>query len=328
MKSRVMKSWVFVLSFTLVFSMLLGGCSSVGEEANYPEKPVQFIMAFGAGGGTDRMFRGFQQKLQNEIGEELIPVYKTGAGGIIGWTEIVNAKPDGYSVGIFNMPTATATIVSGDANFGIDDFIYLGSISYEPPIMVVASDNKLGIKSMEDLIEYAKANPGKVSVANTGTGGDEFVSSKLIQKHAGVEFNDVPFSSSAEAATAVLGEHVVAQMTSIHSVVNYVDQGQMDILAVGSPERQELMPDVPTFKEEGIDFTLGGYMGVIAPLDFPEDAKEIWIKAIKNLMEDEEYIESAKEDKLNLKYLGPEEFKNKSQELLDQYNEIFEEFPW
>ena len=274
------------------------------------------------------MFRAFQPYLEESIGQTINPVYLPGAEGLIGWTSLLSSTPNGYNIGVLNIPSATASIVSGDASFDVDSFEYLGNITYEPPLLIVAKNNSWGIETLEDLIDYAKANPGKVTIAHTGTGGDEYIAIRLFAEKAGIEVKDVPYEDAPSAVASLLGEHIYAQMTSAYSVLNYLEQDQVIGLAMGSDEREPTFDYIPTFIEGGIDLVLGGMRGIVAPKGMDQAMVDFWVEAIEEMVNNEDYQAYAVENGTMLRYMGPDEFKAAHQNLFDEYSALYEAEPW
>lgn len=333
---------VLALSLTLVMLLALASCGEKPAETTPPpaesgetppaafalERQANMYIAYKAGGGSDRMFRAFQPYLEESIGQTLNPVYLPGAEGLIGWTSLLSTPPDGYNIGVLNIPSATASIVSGEASFDVDSFEYLGNITYEPPLLIIAKGNSWGIETMDDLIAYAKANPGKVTIAHTGTGGDEYIAIRLLAQKAGIDVKDVPFEDTASSAAAVMGGHVFCAMTSAYGVLNYLEQEQVIGLAMGSDEREPAFDQIPIFLEYDIDLVLGGMRGIVAPKGMTQEQIDFWVNAIHEMVENPEYQAYAAENGTMLRYMDPEEFKAAHQNLYEEYSAMYATEPW
>jgi len=317
----------FVVASFVVFACLCT-LSPTPSSAAYPERSIQLIMAYRAGGGSDRLFRGFQPFLEKKLGQSLLPIYKPGADGVIGFTEIANARPNGYFVGILNNPSSIAPAVAGNAQYTVDSFTYLGNITYEPPILIVAKNNALNIKNLDDFIKYCKNNPGKTTVGISGIGNDEHIALRLLHKAAGISTKVVPFDGTAAGSVSMLGGHIVALMTSSFAVLNLIEQDEVIVLGVGSEQRSKEFPTQPTFREQNVDLVLGGIRGIVGPVGMPEEAKKLWIDAVKSLHTDPEYLEFAKKTKTMLLYLDDKQFKEFCQDLYDKYKLLWDEEKW
>lgn len=321
-------SLVIVLIISIAMAFAQGSTEVTSSEEFNLNRQVDMYISYKAGGGSDRMFRAFQPYLEELIGQKFNPIYLPGADGLIGWTTLLAQKADGYSIGVLNIPSATASIVSGAASFGVDDFTYLGNITYEPPLLIIAKDNPWGISTLEELIDYAKNNPGKVTIAQTGTGGDEYIAIKLFAEYAKIDIKDVPFEDTPASAAAVLGGHVYCAMTSAYAVVNYLEQDQVIGLAMGSNSREPAFPDIPTFTEKGVDLVMGGMRGIVGPKGMSDAAIEFWSNAIKEMVANPDYQKYAAENGTMLKYMDADAFKKAHEDLFDQYKALYEKEPW
>ena len=317
----------FVVTSLVVFACLSTLFPSPSSAA-YPERPIQLIIAYRAGGGSDRLFRGCQPFLEKKLGQSLLPIYKPGVDGVIGFTEIANASPNGYSVGILNSPSSIAPVVAGNAEYTVDSFTYLGNITYEPPILIVPKNNALNIKNLDDFIKYCKKNPGKVTVGISGIGSDEHIAIRLLQKAAGISTKVVSFDGTAAGSVSMLGGNIVALMTSSFAVLNLIKQGDVIVLGVGSEQRSKEFPNQPTFREQNVDMVLGGIRGIVGPVGMPEEARKLWIDAIKSLHSDPEYLEFAKKTKIMLLYLDDKQHKDFSQDMYDKHKILWDEEKW
>jgi tripartite-type tricarboxylate transporter receptor subunit TctC len=198
-----MKKWVaLVLVSLLAVSLAITGCSKQAtkkEEVKYPTKPIELIVPFAAGGGTDAVGRAFAEALKGVLGQDVVVVNKTGGGGAVGMAEGLKAKPDGYT-----LTMVTREIVSlplqGQAPFKTFDFKLIANVNTDPTVIVVSSTSKY--KTIEDLLADLKANPGKLNFAASVT--PNFYALQFIQA-AGVDFVTVPFTGAAPAITEVLG---------------------------------------------------------------------------------------------------------------------------
>ncbi|MBR6085683.1 MAG: tripartite tricarboxylate transporter substrate binding protein [Spirochaetales bacterium] len=329
MKKGILVCLILILASSLLFASGASEAQKTTTDAAFTlNRKAEIIISYKAGGGSDRMFRAFQPYLEAIIGQSLEPVYLPGAEGLIGWSTLLSKPADGYTIGVLNIPSATASIVSGDATFGVDDFTYLGNITYEPPLLIIAKNNSWGINNLQDLITYAKANPGKVTMAHTGTGGDEYIAIKLFAEYAGIEVKDVPFEDTASSAAAVLGGHVYCAMTSAYAVLNYLEQDQVIGLAMGSDEREPAFNTIPTFTENGIDLVMGGMRGIVGPKGMSESAVKFWSDAIKQMVNNPDYQKYASENGTMLKYMDAEEFKAAHENLFEMYSEFYKKEPW
>lgn len=231
--------------------------------AEYPEKPIEIVVGYSAGGGTDVMARTVAQFLEKELGEGASVVVRNmpGAGGQIGFTEVAAAAPDGYTLGTFNLPAALALTHDRDAGYDVESFIYLANFVEDPNTITVAADSPF--ETLADLIAAAKADPGAITVGLAALGGNDHFSANLMQAAAGVEFTVIPFKGASMARTAILGGHVAAGTMALSQTSGFPDE--LRVLAVLDDARSAFRPDVPTAAELGYDVTMSSLRGMVAP---------------------------------------------------------------
>ena len=213
--------------------------------AEYPAKPIMLMTAFNAGGGSDLSHRLIEKFAKAVIPQPIVVTYKAGAGGEIGWTWLVGAKADGYNIGGVDLPHIVLQPMlrpEGQPGYKTEQLNPLCCLVFDPDILIVSE--KSPFKSFGELIEYAKANPGKVKVAKVGKLTGDHLFLMQIEKLTGAKFSQVPYSGSGKAIPALLSGEVDAYFGSGSS---FLRMEKTRGLAIGSKERYELCPDVPTF---------------------------------------------------------------------------------
>jgi len=276
---------------------------------SYPTQPIEINITYGAGGGVDLNFRAFAPFLEKELGQPVVIVNRGGAGGVTGWTFIARTKPDGYSLGNANLPALSATYATGALPFNpVEKLDFLGQIAFDP--VVVAVSGKSPFKTMGDAIELMKKTPGGLSYAATGIVSSDALTAKSVEVAAGVKFRIVNFDSGKEAITAALGGHVDAVGLTVSEAVPYVKDGSLRVLGVGGDKRDPQLPDVPTFKEQGLDVQFqGSARGLTIPTGAPPEVLEKLRAAVKKIATSPGYPEKANELGLGVIYATPEEVK-------------------
>ncbi|MFC7400555.1 Bug family tripartite tricarboxylate transporter substrate binding protein [Chelatococcus sp. GCM10030263] len=274
---------------------------------SYPTKPIEINITYGAGGGVDLNFRAFAPFLEKELGQPVVIVNRGGAGGVTGWTFIARAKPDGYSLGNYNLPALSANYATGALPFDpVEKLQYLGQIAFDP--VVVAVSGKSQFKTIADAVEFMKKNPGGLSYAATGIVSSDALTAKSIEVAAGVKFRIVNFDSGKEAITAALGGHVDAVGLTVSEAMPYVKDGSLRVIGVGGDQRDPQMPDTPTFKEQGFEIQFNGSArGVTIAAGAPPEVLEKLRAAVKKIATSPGYPEKAKELGLAAVYAAPEE---------------------
>jgi tripartite-type tricarboxylate transporter receptor subunit TctC len=262
------------------FSCLVGVPAAADS---YPQKPIDFIVTFAAGGSTDVIIRAVASIAAKELGQPVIVSNKAGGGGSVGTAFWASQKPDGYTVGIVSLGPMEIqphlTKVPYDPLKDIVPFMQFGEY---PQGLAVKADSPF--KSLKDLIEYARQNPGKVTYGTTGVGGAPHITTERLAIEAGVKLTHIPYKGGAPAITALLGGHVTA--TSVAEFVLQVKGGSARLLAAYNPQRLSDFPDVPTLKELGYRVTLSNYIGIGVPAGTPRDITEKLHKAFKKAFDD------------------------------------------
>lgn len=228
----------------------------------FPSRPIKLICPWPAGGSTDIVMRAFAESAGKALGGQMIVENKPGAGGTLGAVELVNAKPDGYTLsqlplGIFRLPHMQK--VQFDP---LKDLTYVACLTGYTFGMVVRADSPL--KTMQDLVEYAKANPGKLTYGSTGAGTTPHLVVEQFARRANIKLQHIPFKGNADGMQAVLGGHVMA-----HSDATgwgpHVDAGRCRLLATYGSKRTKRWPDVPTLIELGYQTVSDSPFGIGAP---------------------------------------------------------------
>lgn len=269
------------------------------KKIEYPTKAVTVIHGFKPGGGSDQLAQLVQPYLEKELKQKFVNEYKTGADGAIAWKEIAHStKPDGYTLSTLLTKTILNSMINKDAGYTMADFKPIAQVVWDPGILVVAPDSKF--KTMQDVIDYAKANPGKFRMTNSGTGGDDWYTAVMIEKLANVKFNNIPFEGDAPAWQAVAGNNGDGNSTNASVVIPLIKGNKLRALAVYADNRLAELPDVPTLKELGIPLTQGSARGYLAPKDTPQEIVDILANAIEKITKDPEFIKAAKAGSLDI----------------------------
>jgi tripartite-type tricarboxylate transporter receptor subunit TctC len=296
-----------VLTAGLSAGMLFAGAATISGAAlaaEYPAKPVELIVPYAAGGGTDLVARAFADAAKKQLPQSMGVVNKTGGGGAVGLTEIMAARPDGYKIG---MGTVEITLLPhmGVARFTVEDFTPIARLNAEPSAITVKADAPW--KTVEEFLEYAKANPGKVRIGNSGTGAIWHLAAEALEEKTGTTFNHVPFDGANPAVTSLLGGHIEAVSVSPAEVSSQLAAGQLRMLAVMAEQRSKTFPDVPTLKEKGVDLSVATWRGIVVPKKTPAAVVDTLRTASKAAAEDQAFRDQLAKMNLTWAYVdGPE----------------------
>lgn len=258
-----MRTWKWMVAVLAVLSLL---SVTVGAQ-DFPKGQINYLNPFNPGGEVDIAARAMQPYLEKSMGVPFVIQYLPGAGGALCWSKLAAAKPDGYTIGGFSIPhIILQPHFMKDVAFKTDDFVILNIVEYTPNALAVKKDFKAN--TLKEFIDYAMANPGKVSVGGVGKfTGHHFAALQFMQL-TGTKLNYVTFSGTAPVQTAIMGGHIDAAFTNSTMMVSSRDQ--IKVLAIGAPERMKQLADVPTFKELGYEMYPKIARGVMAPKAMPQ----------------------------------------------------------
>ncbi|EHK54102.1 tripartite tricarboxylate transporter substrate binding protein [Allomesorhizobium alhagi] len=236
----------------------------------FPTKPMTYIIPFNAGGESDVSAR-YQQSVWKDVTEQDVVIqYQPGAGGAQAWSQLNQIEGDGYTIMGINLPHTVLQPMEGSVGYATDELTPVHYFHYTPNAIFVQKDSEF--KTLEQLVAYAKENPGMVTFAGSGANSANNLGQAKFDKLAGITTTYVPFSGTGPSMTAILGGQTIAGFNYVTSGVNVGEDLRM--LAVASDERLPAFPDVPTFKELGYDMAGGAYRGVAVPDSTPEELRQ------------------------------------------------------
>lgn len=276
----------------LFLILALGLLAVPARAADYPAKPITLMTAFNAGGGSDVSHRLLEKFAKGIFAQPLVVTYKAGAGGEIGWTWLAGARADGYTIGGVDLPHIVLQPMlrpAGQPGYKTEQLSPLCGLVYDANVVMVPENAPY--KTFKDLVDYARANPGKVKVATVGKLTGDHLFLMQIEKLTGATFTQVPYSGSGKAIPALLSGEVDAYFGSGSSFLRMENTRG---LAVGSRERYELCPDVPTFIEQGYAIESGKYRGLATPQNIPAEARQYLESRFAELCANPEYQQAVK----------------------------------
>jgi len=249
------------------------GIVTPASAQTYPTRPVKIVSPFPPGSAIDLVARVLSDKLTAGLGQPVLVENRPGAGGNIGATIVAQAAPDGYTVLVTSSGMAAAPGLYKNLNYDpINDFIPVTPIGVLPNVLVIAPNNDKGIKSVADLVAYAKKNPGKLTYASAGSGSATHMSDEKFRVGAGFEAVHVAYKGTPEAMTDIMAGNVDYMFTTMASGIPLIQGNKLVALSVGAPQRSPLLPNVPTTAEAGVrdaDYML--WAGMFVPAKTPRD---------------------------------------------------------
>jgi tripartite-type tricarboxylate transporter receptor subunit TctC len=287
-----------ILGVLCAFGLLTG---TFAQAQTFPNRPVTLIVPWPAGGSTDLAMRALAEATQKHLGQPIVVENKPGATGTLGPAQMAaTAKPDGYTIAqipitVFRIPFITKTTYDP-----AKDFTYIAGLTAYTFGVVVKSDSQW--KTFKDLIDYAKANPGKIKYGSPGAGSSLHIGMEQIAKQTGAKWTHVPFKGGAELNAATLGGHIDthADSTSWAALVN---SGDFRLLVTWSPNRTRNWPNVPTLQEQGINLVLNSPYGVAGPKGMDPKVVKVLQDAFAKGVKEPSYAEALKKFDQELAYL-------------------------
>ncbi|WP_277679455.1 tripartite tricarboxylate transporter substrate binding protein [Gracilibacillus dipsosauri] len=299
-----------------------GDSGDSGESSSsYPEKPIQVVVPAGAGGDTDRNSRITAKYLSEELGEDVVVSNVSGAGGTVGAKQVLDAEADGYTVLAFH----NSMIINGIlelADFDYQDYELAGvAVSDLGNAFIVNAESEF--TDLQSLIDAAKERPGEITIA-TETGAFTHLQLLAFQEETGTEFNIVDIGSASEKVTALLGGQIDIVPTQLGLVMEYIESGDFRSIGIMAEERLPGAPDVPTFKEQGVEVVFDKFYFWAFPKGTPQDVVDTFSKALENVTNNPDFQAEMEPHLVELGYIGPDDLANHFAERTEQYTQLNE----
>ena len=251
-------------------AIAVSAVSRFAKAQAYPTRPVRLIVNVAAGGGVDIVARMIAQRLSDRLGQPFVVENRPGAGGNIGTEAVVRAAPDGYTLLVVVAANAINVTLYDKLSFNfIRDIAPISEIYRTPLFMVVNPSSP--VKTVPEFIAYAKANPGKINMASAGNGTVQHVAGELFKMMTSINMVHVPYREGVASVTDLLGGQVQVMFHTTGAAISYIRAGQLRPLAVTTPTRQEVLPDIPTVGEFVPGYEASGWMGIGAPRTTPAE---------------------------------------------------------
>lgn len=295
-----MKRFAYVLLTALV--------AAFGLAQDYPTRPIDFTVPWGAGGGTDTASRALAAVLQDKLGQPVNVVNRTGGGGVVGHLHTAQAQPDGYSIGAITVEI-TMMHWTGLTDLTYEDYTPLALMINNPSAVTVRADAPW--ETLDELLEHIRENPGELAASGTAAGGIWDLARIGMLLEAGLSADDliwVPSQGAAPAFDELLAGGVEVVTAALAEASALKAAGEVRVLGVMSDERLEAFPDVPTLREQGIDWSIGGWAGVAAPAGLSDEVLAILDEAISEAMTDPEFLEPLQQAGSNVQRMNASEF--------------------
>jgi tripartite-type tricarboxylate transporter receptor subunit TctC len=305
---RLMTRLMKCLSVAAMVLAAVTGTTTAQQD--FPNKPIQMMVAFPAGGSTDIAARIVASIAEKALGQPIVVVNRGGAGGQIGWTELVRQRPDGYYIGFINLPATNTVILDSErkAIFTEKDFTPIINQVLDPGVIWVRADSPF--KTVQDLLDAAKKSPGTIRAATTGILSDDHLAILMTEEIApGAKFRLVHLDGGVTQFKEIMAGNIDVAFDNVGSIVKRVQSGEVRALAVMDDVRSKFLPDAPTMKELGFPTVISSSTrGVAGPKDMPAPIVAKVRDAFKKAMEDPEHVKKLEDQGLAIKIMIGEEY--------------------
>jgi len=305
-----MKRNSFLLAALAAGALTLVNFAAHAQGGAWPTKPVKLVVPFPAGGATDVVARALAQRLTAELGQTFVIDNKPGAATAIASEYVSRAAPDGYTI----MMGASSALVNNrflykKLSYDPDAFELISLVCVTP--LVLVANTALPVDNVQSLVQYAKANPDKISYASYGTGTISHLATALLALRSGVRMSHVPYKGSSEALPALVGGHVNLYTDTVITSAPLLKAGKLKALGVTTAKRTALLPNVPTIAEQGFPgYEMVPWLGLVAPKGTPSEVVERLRVAMSKVMQTPDFIAelASAGAELPSQGLGPTEF--------------------
>ena len=278
-----------LLATLLLFALVATGPASAWAQGQFPSKPIELTVLFGAGSGADLLARKLAEAAAKDLAQPVAVVNRTGAGGAIGYTHVRSQPADGYAL-VWNSNSISTTYHAGNMKVDYTAFAGVAQLTTEPVSLAVKADAPW--KDIREFIAHAKAHPSEVRIGNSGRGSFTHLVAVSLENQTGAKLTHVPFGQQL-AVTTVLGDKIEASVQLPAEIMTQVTGRQVRVLAVSGEKRLASLPDVPTFKESGVDLAMTLWRGIAVPKGTPAEAIARLERAFVGAAQSPEYREFA-----------------------------------
>lgn len=281
--------------------------TGVSAAQDFPQRPITLIVPFPAGGPADGLARAFAEGLGQELGQSIVVDNRPGGGTMVGLSAAARSEPDGYTLVLGVSATTIQPTINPSLGFDPTTDLTAITLMVEPH-MAFLVNTASGMKTIGDLIERARADPGTVTYASTGHGAATHIAGAYFASMAGLDMVHVPYQGSAPAVVDLLGGRVDMLVDAISGALGYMDSGELHALATTSSERSTITPDVPAANETLENFDARSFIGLFGPGGLPQDIRDRLHEASVAALNNPSVAERARSLSMDVVGLGPDEF--------------------
>lgn len=315
-------SSVWLLSLTLALSALIGSAKSQPASAKWPDRPVRLVLPYGPGGVADIPARILAEKLGENLGQRFYVENMPGPGGISAARAVLSAAPDGYTLGFVTNGNAIAPVMFKSLPYDpIQQFRMVSQVGEFT--LAFAVNAKSRYKTIEEIISFARANPGKLNVGTVSIGSTQNFSAELLKSMANLDFQIIPFKTSPDVAVALLRNDIDMMIDFPAAIDSQVEEGSLRYLATTSIQRSPFLPTVPTVAESGVaGYETNSWNGVFVPTDTPPDVVDAIDDAIHKALASPDVISSFRKVGVLAKGSTPDQLKNRLKADIEKWEAV------
>ena len=317
-----MRVAVFAIASLLLAAGAPGQAQSQAGPPKYPAQLIRIVVPFTPGASTDLTARLFAQHLSAALGQQVIIENRGGAGGGIGAEMVVKAEPDGYTLLATNQgPFIQNALLRKDSPFAVNDLIPVAFIGYSP--LIVVANPGFPPNDVKEMVSYAKANPGKVTLGSSGTNGNLHVAIEMLKAATSADVVHVPYRGTGPSLNDVVAGTINGAFTTTVSAEGLISSGKVKVLGVAGPKRMDVIPNTPTFRELSItDSDAEVWIGIVAPAKTPRYVVDIINREINKALELPDTRARFKQWGLEIGGGTPEEFQAVIQQEVDRIQKL------
>jgi tripartite-type tricarboxylate transporter receptor subunit TctC len=293
-------------------------------QPRFPERPIEIVVGFTAGGGTDLMARTYARFLEQRLGGSVVVLNRPGAGGEVAYTAVARARPDGHTLMAVTMPALLTIPIERNAQYRADQLTPVALIATDPCCITVLDQGP--IRSLADLIDRAKREPDRVSFASSGVGTDDHLQIVLLQEAANIRLLHVGFPGSAQVRTALLGRQVDSMGLNVGEIAAAPENVRMIVQA--GERRSRFAPDVPTYKELGFDVDMSSERGIAAPAGTPPAVLARLREATADIARDPEFIKAMEALYTEMRVLIGDDWGAELRQRQARFEALWQRSPW
>ncbi|MEP9380020.1 tripartite tricarboxylate transporter substrate binding protein [Aquabacter sp. CN5-332] len=312
------------LAVAMISLAVMASTAAMAQD-KWPSKTIKLIVPYAPGGYTDLTARITARFLEKDLGQTVVVENKAGAGGIVGTDIVAKSPPDGYTFCVCSVGAVSVAPVAQSVQYNpLKDLAPISIVSTIPQTVII--NPKLPIKTIPELIAYAKANPGKLTYGSSGAGGLMHYSVQLFDTRTGTRMVHVPFKGGAPATAAVVAGEVDLSFTNMTDALPQMEAGTVRGIAVTSSARSPFTPDLPTVEETGVrDFSVESWNGIIAPPGTPKPIIDRMSAALKKMSEDPEVKEALAKIGASPVFTTPEQYQAAIAKEVGQWTDLMKE---